>query len=104
MVRREQGARHGSTESSGADTVKDGVGGNGYNGDPFVNPMRDRLVLPSLPRLLCTTWSISMHSDLHLRIGLCTEHGKSPSLTFGIGRSKSPSISALVNHLQLRPV
>ena len=54
-MRREPSARHGSTESSGADTVKDGVGGNAYNGDPFVNPMRDRSVYLFLPILLCAT-------------------------------------------------
>jgi hypothetical protein len=55
MVRRDQGARHGSTESSGADTVKDGVGGHAYNGDSFMNPLRDRLV----------------HSFLSLSLSLC---------------------------------
>lgn len=52
MVRREQGARHGSAESSGADTVKDGVGGNAYNVDSFMNPLRDRLVHSFLSLLL----------------------------------------------------
>jgi hypothetical protein len=58
MVRRDQSARHGSTESSGADTVKDGIGGNTYNGDSFMNPMRDRSVHLFLSKLLCPTQSI----------------------------------------------
>src|SRR4051812_5534055 len=55
MVRRDQSARHGSTESSGADTVKDGIGGNTYNGDSFMNPVRDRSVHLLLSKLLYPT-------------------------------------------------
>jgi hypothetical protein len=67
-VRREQSARHGSTESSGAETVKDGVSGNSYNGDSFMNPMRDRSVHLFFSRLLCATPCLFSYPDLPLRI------------------------------------
>lgn len=67
MVRREQGARHGSTESSGAETVKDGVGGNGYNGDSFKNSLGDRLVYPFLEMPLGGQHT-SIHLDFDFRV------------------------------------
>ena len=63
MVRRDQNARHGSTESSGADTVKDGVGGNAYNGDSFMNPLRDRFVYLFLLHTSVRDRDHLLHSD-----------------------------------------
>jgi hypothetical protein len=66
-VRRDQSARHGSTESSGADTVKDGIGGNTYNGDSFMDPMRDRSVHLFLSKLLCPIECIRCVPDFNVQ-------------------------------------
>src|SRR4051812_37021865 len=86
MVRRDQSARHGSTESSGADTVKDGTGGNTYNGGSFMSPVRDRSVHLFLSKLLCPTQCVGCDPDFNVQ-ELCPqpEQDKSPSLSFGIG-------------------
>src|SRR5271170_4932385 len=105
MVRRDQGPRHGSTESSGADTIKDGIGGNTYNGDSFMSPMRDRSVHLFLSKLLYPTQCIRC-VPTSMSKSLCsqTEQGKSPSLSFGIGTFEECASATFFIDRRLRPV
>jgi hypothetical protein len=72
MVKRDQGVRHGSTESSGADTIKDNHGGSpAFNGPGFMTGMKDRYARLTLHlsqrksnarRLSCVTSSVCAFS------------------------------------------